>query len=412
MDKVKMGVIGFGQRGHGLTRDVLLKLPDVEIVAVCDNYADRVEKAQDIIEKAGFKRPCGSTNYLDILNMDALDAVLVSTSWETHVEVAIDALKKGIPVALEVGGAYSIEPLWDMVRTQEATATPLMFMENCCYGKDELLATSLVRNGLLGEIVHAHGCYAHYLCGEIAGGEINRHYRLRNYLTRNCENYPTHELGPIAKVLNINRGNQMLSLVSVASKAVGMQDYIARHADRYPDLVGKPFRQGDIVNTIITCADGSTITLRLDTTLPRSYSREFTLRGTRGLYTQDLNLVYLDGEKEYWEPAEFANKNVNNAVRFEPDYLPDCWSKITPEEIAIGHGGMDGIEFRQFINALKNNTEMPIDVYDAAAWMSITALSAASVATGGMPQAIPDFTGGLWTVRKPRDVIEIPIVAK
>ena len=53
---------------------------------------------------------------------------------------------------------------------------------------------------------------------------------------------------------------------------------------------------------------------------------------------------------------------------------------------------------------------MPIDVYDAAAWMSITALSAASIAAGGMPQAIPDFTGGLWTVRKPRDVIEIPIV--
>ena len=341
-----------------------------------------------------------------------MDAVLVSTSWETHVEVAIDALKKGIPVALEVGGAYSIERLWDMVRTQESTKTPLMFMENCCYGKEELLATALVRNGLLGEIVHAHGCYAHYLCPEIAGGAINRHYRLRNYLTRNCENYPTHELGPIAKVLNINRGNQMLSLVSVASKAVGMQDYIARNADKYPDLVGKTFRQGDIVNTIITCADGSTITLRLDTTLPRSYSREFTLRGTRGMYSQDLNMVYLDGEKEYWVPADLAQNNVNNAQRFEADYLPDCWSKITPEEIAIGHGGMDGIEFRQFINAVKNNTEMPIDVYDAAAWMSITALYAASVAAGGMPQAIPDFTGGLWTVRKPKDVIEIPMVSK
>ena len=412
MNKVKMGVIGFGQRGNGLTKDVLLKFPDVEIIAVCDNYADRVEKAQSMVESAGFRRPFGSTNHMDILNMDALDAVLVSTSWETHVEVAIDALRKGIPVALEVGGAYSIERLWDMVRTQEQTGTPLMFMENCCFGKTELLGTALVRNGLLGEIVHCHGCYGHYLCAEIAGGEINRHYRLRNYLTRNCENYPTHELGPIAKVLNINRGNQMLSLVSVASKAVGMQDFIARHADKYPDLVGKPFRQGDIVNTIITCADGSTITLRLDTTLPRSYSREFTIRGTRGLYEQATNLVFLDGEKEYWETDQYYRDNHNNAARFEADYLPDCWSKITPEEIAIGHGGMDGIEFRQFINAVKNNTEMPIDVYDAAAWMSVTALSAASVAAGGMPQTIPDFTGGLWTVRKPKDVVEIPIVTK
>ncbi|MBQ7336507.1 MAG: Gfo/Idh/MocA family oxidoreductase [Clostridia bacterium] len=410
MKTVKMGVIGYGNRGTGLTKDVLLHMKDVEIIAVCDNYADRVEKAADLVEKAGFRRPFGSTNYMDILNMDSLDAVLVSTSWETHVEVAIDALKKGIPVALEVGGAYSVERLWDMVRAQESTGTPLMMMENCCFGKTELLATALVRNGLLGEIVHCHGAYGHYLAEEIASGNEKRHYRLRNYLSRNCENYPTHELGPIAKVLNINRGNQMLSLVSVASKAVGMKDYVNRNADKYPDLVGKEFRQGDMVNTLITCADGSTISLRLDTTLPRSYSREFTVRGTRGLYEQATNSVYLEGEREYWETDQYYRDVLNNAARFEKDYLPDVWGKITPEDIAIGHGGMDGIEFRQFINALKSNSEMPIDVYDAAAWMCVTALSAASIAAGGMPQAIPDFTGGLWTVRKPRDVVEIPIV--
>ena len=411
MNKVKMGVIGCGMRGTELIGDVLSKMPDLEIIAVCDNYADRVEAAQNLVEKTA-RRPFGTTEYTDVLNMESVDAVLISTSWETHVEIAIAAMRKGIAVALEVGGAYSVDPLWDMVRTQQSTGTPFMFMENCCYGKDELLATSLARNGLLGEIVYAHGGYAHYLCDHIAGGEINRHYRLRNYLSRNCENYPMHALGPIAKVLNVNRGNQMISLVSVASKAAGMPDFISRHADQYPDLVGKEFRQGDIVNTTITCANGATITLRLDTTLPRSYSREFTLRGTRGLYTQDLNAVYLEGEQEYGEPVDFARNNLNNATRYEADYLPDCWSKITPEEIAFGHGGMDGIDFRQFINALKNKTEMPIDVYDAAAWMSITALSEKSIAMGGMPQAIPDFTGGLWTVRKPKDVIEIPIVEK
>ena len=50
---------------------------------------------------------------------------------------------------------------------------------------------------------------------------------------------------------------------------------------------------------------------------------------------------------------------------------------------------------------------MPIDVYDAAAWMSISALSAASIAAGGAPQAVPDFTGGRWVMREPRDVTEI-----
>ena len=410
METVKIGVIGLGQRGDQIIRDILLKMKDVEIIGVCDYYEDRVQAAADTVEKVAAKRPLCTTKHKDILNMKALDAVYIATSWETHVEIAIEALEKGIPVALEVGGAYTIQRLWEMVHAQEKTGTPLMMMENCCFGKTELLGTAFVRNGLLGEVVHCHGAYRHYLADEVARGKEIRHYRLRNYLTRNCENYPTHELGPIAKVLNINRGNQMLSLVSVASKAVGMEDYITLNAEKHSDLLGKKFRQGDIINTIITCADGSTISLKLDTTLPHCYSREFTIRGTRGAYEQDANLLILHTDEHGWDPMEFYQKNWNNAAKYEQDYLPDVWKNITPEDIELGHGGMDGIEFRVFIDALKNNTEMPIDVYDAAAWMSITALSTDSIAQGGAPQAIPDFTGGLWTVRKPKDVIELPIV--
>ena len=255
--------------------------------------------------------------------------------------------------------------------------------------------------------MHCHGCYGHFLGDEIAGGIKNRHYRLRNYLRRNCDNYPTHELGPIAKVLNINRGNQMLSLVSVASRSAGMAEYLRAHAEEYPELAGMEFRQGDIVNTLITCADGATISLRLDTTLPRSYAREFTVRGTRGMYEQNCNMVYLAGEPETFNTQRFYRENMGNAEKYEKDYLPPVWSRMTPEQIRAGHGGIDSIEFRAFADALRAGAEMPIDVYDAAAWMSISALSAASIAAGGAPQAVPDFTGGRWVMREPRDVTEI-----
>ena len=407
MNTLKMAVIGCGCRGRGITKSVLLKSPDIEVVAVCDEYQDRVDCTADAVESAGGTRPFGSVNYRDVLNCAGVEAVYVATSWETHVRIAIEALETGIPVALEVGGAYSVEELWELVRTQERTSTPLMFMENCCFGKHELLATSLVRHGVLGEIVHCHGAYAHYLAEEIAGGDVNRHYRLRNYLTRNCENYPTHELGPIAKVLNVNRGNRMLSLVSIASKAVGMEDYLAQNAGKYPDLVGKKFRQGDIVNTLITCADGSTVSLRLDTTLPRSYAREFTVRGTRGLYEQNTHTVYLAGEPESFDTEKFYRETFGNAERFEAQYLPSVWRDITPEQIKAGHGGMDGIQFRVFVETLRAGKPMPIDVYDAATWMSVTALSEASIAAGGLAQPIPDFTSGMWTRRKPLDVVEL-----
>lgn len=52
-------------------------------------------------------------------------------------------------------------------------------------------------------------------------GRENRHYRLDNYLARCCDNYPTHELGPIAKILDIHNGNRFVSLTSTATKAVG-----------------------------------------------------------------------------------------------------------------------------------------------------------------------------------------------
>ena len=45
------------------------------------------------------------------------------------------------------------------------------------------------------------------------------------------------------------------------------------------------------------------------------------------------------------------------------------------------------------------------EIYDATAWMSVSVISEASVAAGGMPQAIPDFTCGMWARRPPADVI-------
>ncbi|MBQ9805555.1 MAG: Gfo/Idh/MocA family oxidoreductase [Clostridia bacterium] len=409
MKKLKMGVIGLGGRGRGITKKILMNMPEVDVVALCDEYADRAEEIADFaFEKFG-KRPYTTTDHMQLLAHEGIEAVYVATSWETHVEVAIDALKKGIPVALEVGGAYSIERLWDMVRAYEATKTPLMFMENCCFGKQELLATAMARDGLFGEIVHCHGAYAHYLAEEIATGIEKRHYRLRNYLSRNCENYPTHELGPIAKVLNINRGNQMISLVSMASKAVGMEDYISQNADKYPHLVGKKFRQGDMVNTMIYCADGSTISLRLDTTLPRSYSREFNLHGTRGMYEMNTHTVYLAEQPESFDTVKYYRENFGNADNYADKYLPAVWKNMTDEQKKIGHGGMDGIEFATFVETLNAGKPMPIDVYDAASWMCVTALSEASIAAGGMPQAIPDFTGGMWTRRTPLDVMDLSV---
>lgn len=402
MKKIKFGIIGLGQRGSSLIKTII-SCGDVDIVALCDVYRDRVDDAIKAVKDNSGVDAKGYTKYSEMLCAEKLDGVFVSCAWEGHSEIAIAAMNKGVAVAMEVGGAYTVRECWDLVKTYEQTKTPFMFMENCCYDKFELLTTALVRAGKLGTVVHCHGAYSHDLRGEISGGSVNRHYRLRNYMNRNCENYPTHELGPIAKILNINRGNRMLSLSSVASKAAGLKEFVLTDKNPDPSLVGKEFKQGDIVSTTITCAGGETITLTLDTTLPKYYSREFTVRGTKGLANQEADMIAIEGEcntHEFWE-------NCKNTDKYS-DYLADAWKNITPEQIDAGHGGMDYIEFMEFFKALRSGAEMPIDVYDAASWMCITALSEASIATGGHPQMIPDFTEGKWLMREPRDVMDLP----
>ena len=405
--KLKVAIIGLGQRGGFLT-NFLSAQEDVEFTHVCDNYSDRVRNAAEIIKKANRGNPEETTDFREVLRGNA-DAVIVSTSWQTHMEVAIASLKAGKITGMEVGGAFSVRDCWDLVRAYEETKTPFMFLENCCYNKDELLALKLARAGVLGEVVHCSGAYSHDLRYEIAAlGRGSNHYRLDNYLRRNCENYPTHELGPIAKILDINRGNRMVSLVSMSSKAAGMEWYIKKNAGKLnADLQGRRFNQGDIVYTLIKCANGETITLKLDTTLPGYYDRELTVKGTDGMYKQNSNSVVIDGiddEEPFWEPIESLEHLKRNAERYNK-LLPPVWRDITEEQKNTGHGGMDGIMLREFINRAKAGAEMPIDVYDAAAWMAVSFLSEESINLGSMPVAIPDFTCGKWMTRPRCDVL-------
>ncbi|HHT93323.1 MAG TPA: Gfo/Idh/MocA family oxidoreductase [Clostridiaceae bacterium] len=412
MNKLRMGVIGLGNRGFHAIQHTLLKIDDVEVTAVCDEYEDRVENAAAEVNAATGKVPFKTTDYTKVLERSDVDAVLVSTAWESHIEIAAAAMEAGKITALEVGGAYSIDDCWNLVRTYERTKTPIMFMENCCYDKAELLATSMARAGLFGEIVHCQGAYAHDLRYEILTGKENRHYRLRNYIHRNCDNYPTHDLGPIAKLLNINRGNKMVSLVTVASKAAGLRDYVRNNIGKLDkSLLEVDFRQGDIVHTLITCNNGETILLKLDTTLPRFYARDFTVRGTKGFYEQNTNTVFIEGihKEEFWHTPDSYRCLLNNAVEFEDKYLPAIWKEATAEDLSSGHGGMDAFVFKAFVKAALNNEEMPIDVYDAASWMSISCLSEESIRHMGRPMSIPDFTNGKWITRPPKDVVEINI---
>ena len=396
-DTVKIGYIGLGRRGTHLLQHNLVHMRDIEICTVCDFSQARMENAAELIATHMGKRPTMTTNYHDILNDPSIDAVFIMTAWEGRPQMAMEAMRAGKYVGLEVGCAENLQACFDLVKAYEETGMPAMMLENCCYGRREMMVLNMVKQGLFGKVVHCTGGYHHYL-NEVElfkdiGEEEIAHYRLAHYRDENRENYPTHELGPISKVLNINRGNRFVSLASFGSKSVGIRDYAAQHFGKDSPYATAEYKQSDIVTTFLTCAGGETVTIVLDTTLPRAYySRNFSVRGTRGMSTEERAVVFLEGM-----PEEIAN---NEAEMYEK-YDHPLHAEYVKKGVKEGHGGMDWLVCRAFIESVKAGTNTPIDAYDTATWLAVGALSEESLANGNCVVEFPDFTGGKWQNREP-----------
>ena len=392
-EKIKFAVIGVSGRGSGMALE-LQSVEGVEIVAVCDLYQDRVDDMVARFEKECGYRPDGYTDYKEMIKREDIGAVMISTTWITHSRIAVDCMKAGKHVGMEVGGAASIEECWELVRTSEETGKFCMLLENCCYDRFEMALFNMKRQGLFGEVVHTQGAYQHDLRDEIVLGRENRHGRLYNFMNRDGEVYPTHQLGPICKLLDINRGNRMVSVVSMSSKAKGLNQWIKDNKGEEYDLYGCDFTLGDVVTTMIKCAHGETILLTHECSLPRPYSRGYRIDGTKGMYTEDDNQIYIEGRS----PKHEFERVEPYIEEFEHPLWKEYFQKGVHE---AGHGGMDFLVLSAFAEAALNDTKPPIDVYDTAAWMAVTCLSEQSVAMGSHPIAFPDFTNGMWIDREP-----------
>ena len=185
-----------------------------------------------------------------------------------------------------------------------------------------------------------------------------------------------------------------------------MKEYIAKtpkYSERLKDVT---FKQGDVTTTMIECENGETVFLKLDTTLPRLYERGVTVSGTKGFYFQTVNAVIIDGDGFNHETDSLLSAQ-NSADKYN-DYLTEDWKTITEEQLKAGHGGMDYVMLKHFVKCVRENRPMPIDVYDAVAWMSITALSEQSILGGSIPVEVPDFTRGKYKQRKTVDVLDFP----
>jgi len=396
IDPVRVGFVGVGGQGSSHVKN-FLDIEGVEIRAVCDIVEDRVTRIQQWVQEAGQPKPTGyaggETDFLRMCERDDLDLVFTATPWEWHVPVCVAAMKAGKHAATEVPAAVTIDECWELVETSENTQKHCVMMENCCYGRAELMVLNMVRKGLLGEIVHGEAGYLHDLRELKFSDTGEGPWRMPHSVKRNGNLYPTHGLGPLAECMNINRGDQFDYLVSMSSKSRGLNLYAENKFGADHPLAKKEYALGDVNTSLIRTKNGATIILIHDCDTPRPYSRINLIQGTRGICQGYPDRIYIEGRSEphTWEPAE------NYAAEFEHP----LWRTKGEDAKGAGHGGMDFLEDYRLINALRTGTYPDMDVYDGAAWSAVSELSERSVADRSRLVDFPDFTRGLWKTNAP-----------
>ncbi|MBS1681360.1 MAG: Gfo/Idh/MocA family oxidoreductase [Bacteroidetes bacterium] len=410
-NKVRLGFIGVGLRGQNHLEQALRR-NDVEVIAICDIQQRMIDMSLGLVAQEGKRKPQvildGPLGYKKMLENKDIDAVIISTPWEWHTRMCIDSMNAKKYVGCEVIVGMTVDECWDIVRTSEKTGMPLMMLENVCYRRDVMAVLNMVRQNIFGELIHLQGGYQHDLREVKFNDGVNPYghgvefgekgfseaqWRTQHSITRNGDLYPTHGIGPIAMMTNINRGNRFTQLVSYASKSRGLHNHIVKGGGESHPNAKINFKLGDVITTMLNTANGETILLQLDTNLPRPYSLGFRVQGTNGIWMDVNRSIYIEGQSpraHQWEEAKTWLEKYDHPL----------WKKYGSDAAGAGHGGMDWFVLNAFIESVKRKVAPPQDVYDAVTWSAITPLSGKSIQQNGASIDFPDFTNGAWKVRK------------
>jgi hypothetical protein len=414
-EKIRLAFIGVGLRGRNHV-DLAIKRSDIEVVAICDTQAGPLDATRAMFSKAGKKLPKEYTGGVDaykrMLDKENLDAVVISTPWEFHHQQSIDSMKAGLYVGCEVIAGLTVEEHWDIVHTSEQTKRPYMTLENVCYRRDLMAVLNMHRAGLFGELVHLEGGYQHDLrevlfndgVRDYGGGVLfgpkaksEAQWRTQYNIDMDGDLYPTHGLGPIMPFIDINKGNRLTNMVTFSSKARGLSAYVEKMSPGHENAKIN-YKNGDVTQTMINCANGETILLTHDTHLPRPYSIGFRVQGTEGIWMDVAKGIHIEGKSK---PHQF-----DAADQWIKKYDHPLWAKYADDATGAGHGGMDWFVFNAFVEAVKKQTQTPIDVYDSVIMSVILPLSVQSLAEGNKTLEVPDFTNGKWKTAKNTFVLD------
>ncbi len=363
MKQLRIGIFGTG-RGVDIAMN-FLRL-DCDVVAVCENRPERLEKAykylgRDIAVYEDFDK------FLD----HGLDAVVLANFFHEHAPYAIKCLERGIHVYSECISNGTMAEGVALVRAAEKSDAIYMLAENYPNMLFNREIKRVCEGGTLGKILYAEGEYNHPFNLMNTESFKNTFYFEEHWRNHGSSvYYLTHSLAPL-----------MAATGASPKRVCAMAAYAPETRD-----VPNPSLNGDKAGVMLTMNDDDSLFRITGCTGYGAHGNSYRVCGTKG---QIENLRGM-GEQvmlhyNAWDVPEGGEETKL--------YTPD-WNDKDEELIkASGHGGGDYITCRIFKECILEDEQPPVpyDVYSATTMASVAHLAHRSMLEGGVPYDIPDL---------------------
>ncbi len=381
MEKVRLGIIGTGPRARILSR-TYAKQPQLEIVAVCDQFEQNVQYMQkDLKEESGYGDIPGYTSYEALLKGTPVDALFIAIDPQDQVDMACDAMERGIHVMTEVPCAYTIEQCQKLVDTVERTGVKYQLAEQTRYWSFIRIWREMARAGKLGDILQMEGEYMHYEAnwdyfvdrknGELfygsavapQGRDTRPTWRYRSF--KHPIFYLPHTLSPLLSIVD-----DRVDKVSCFGSRMGSY--------QTPGLEVR-----DLETALMHTFRGTILKVSAGFTTPHggrsgTWAHWYNVIGTKG--SVEWNRSTLDKPKQYTLQDGWSEQDWTTEEQQADEFIKSS-----------GHGGADYYPIDSFVRAILDDTTPPMGVYRAVETAAPAIMAAKSCERGGELMEVPNF---------------------
>ena len=325
---------------------------------------------------------------------EEFEAVYIASPVAYHFDHCRLALKNEKHVLCEVPIIQEIAQGYELIELSNATGLVCMMAENYCFLPNVLALNSAFKKGAFGEITFIRSGYIHdckHLNFDYKKGSLTWRGELKKITSGN--DYPTHALGPVCKLLGIGSGlDHLKSITTYSSKEAAMSDFAKNPSSPMSNLPDGFFRRGDISASFIETYNGILIELNLDTVSNRPSSMaDLYIQGSRGAFISGR----YDKEKPIYSET---NSHDHNVTEFEIFNFKDF---LTNQE----NGEVERLDrlfpfykvIEDFMLTVKGIKRPYITNYDGILWSAVIELSQKSILAGSSKEDFPSKLTGWAT---------------